>query len=264
MSIISGAAASALQVAQETMRVLANNISNVKTTGFKSLDPATADLFYQTLVKAGGQENAGAPSRPVNVQIGAGSQVVGTTRNLAQGEFHSTNNPLDFAILGSGYFQVTLPDGTQGYTRSGKFERNKDTGALTTITGEPIEADGTIPTDVIFDEKHIKMLSNGVITLYDKAYNPIGTVQLKLYNFPNEHGLEAIGNNILISTDGSGDAFEVTDLNNKFKQGALEDSNVKLAEELIKIMETSSLNSAASRLMKAEDDMWDSILKIKS
>jgi len=245
---------SALQAAEATMKAYANNIANAKTTGFKASDVHTNDLFYAQLAKAGTLENVNNARKPVGVQVGSGTRVSATARNLAQGEIKHTNNPLDIALTGPGYFAITMPNFRNGraYTRDGSFKISADR-TITTSSGALLDDNITIPDGI--DTDKISIDRNGVlsVTYPDNTVEEIATIQL--YNFPNEQGLEARGNNLLSETDGSGEAVPIDNQNEKFLQNALEKSNVSSIVALTEMIEVQRQHEMASRAMRIADDM---------
>lgn len=257
------AAISGAKVAQTWIDTSAQNIANLKTVGYKKVEVQASDLFYINLKKAGILENSEASKRPVGLQVGMGAKVIGTYRNLAQGPLNQTSQPLDVAITGSGYFAVTLPGGRVGYTRAGSFKRDPDTGNIVTIDGKSLDNNITIPVNI--QTQTITISRDGLITAPDPA-NPANIIQigqLELFTFPNEHGLEAVGDNILIETAASGEATQVDDLNDKFQQGWLEDSNVTAVEELTKLIEAQRAYELNSRVMRVVDEVHADLNKIK-
>lgn len=265
MSVISGAAMSALQVSQDRIKVIANNIANAQTTGFKSSEVSSTDLFYNTLKKAGTENRSGSGRRPIGVQIGSGAQIDGTYRLLTQGELKMTNQPLDIAIIGAGYFAIALPNGKMGYTRDGSFKLDPATRRVVTMRGEPLDGDITIPETVTnVDTDHITVNDSGLLTAYDDQNNQVLSVQLTLWTFPNENGLEAGGNNMLLETDGSGEAVQVVDVTGKFKHAALEMSNVQYVTQLTDMLDAQRAYELGSRVIKTQDEMAKELNSIKS
>lgn len=257
------AAVSAAKAEQTRIDIISGNIANLNTVGYKKLDIQTSDLFYMNLKKAGILENSEASKRPVGIQVGLGTKIMGTYRNLAQGPLKQTSQPLDVAITGSGYFAISLPGGKTGYTRAGSFKRDATTGSLVTIDGKPLLDGITIPNNI--QTQTITISRDGAITAPDPQ-NPstnIAIGQLKLYTFANEHGLEAGGDNILINTEASGDAIEVDSLTDRFQQGWLEGSNVTAVEELTELITAQRGFETASRVMKVVDEISKDTNNIK-
>jgi len=257
------AAISGAKVAQTWIDTRAQNIANLKTIGYKKIEVQASDLFYMDLKKAGILESSEASKRPVGVQVGMGAKVIGTYRNLAQGPLTQSSQPLDIAITGPGYFAVTLPGNRVGYTRAGAFKRDPDTGNIVTIDGKPLDNNIAIPANI--QTQSINISRDGLVTAPDPA-NPANLIQigqLELFTFPNEHGLEAIGDNILIATTASGEGVAIDDLTDKFQQGWLEDSNATAVEELTQLIEAQRAYELNSRVIRVVDEVHADLNKIK-
>lgn len=242
------------QVSQEKINIIANNIANIGTTGFKKLNIETADLFYQTLKRAGTIDNPESSKRPVGVQVGYGSKIIGTNRNLAQGSLRQTNQPLDVAITVPGYLAVTLPNGRIGYTRSGFLKKDADTGLITTSEGYNLTNNITIPDNIQIQD--ITISADGLITA-PNPQNPIENVEigkLQLFNFPNERGLTSVGNNLLEESLSSGEPFEVENTNS-FQQKYLEGSNVEAVEELTELISAQREYELNTRVIRVVDEI---------
>lgn len=249
------AAVSGTKVAQFRIDTIASNVANLSTTAYKRMEVQSSDLFYMNLKKAGILESSEASKRPVGVQVGGGAKIVGTYRNLAQGPLTQTSHPLDVAVLGAGYFAVALPNGQIGYTRAGTFKRDPDTGDIITMDGKPFQDNISIPATIL--NQDVNIAQDGSITAKDPN-NPANLVtigQLTLYTFPNEEGLQAIGDNTFIATVGSGDAVVVTDNTGKFQQGWLEQSNVTAVEELTELITAQRAYELNSRVIRVVDEV---------
>ena len=257
------AAISGSKVAQARIDTIANNIANLSTNGYKKTDIQASDLFYMNLKKAGVLENAEASRRPVGVQIGMGAKVVGTYRNLAQGPAKQTNQQLDVMIKGYGYFAIALPNNRTGYTRAGSFKRDGNTGDITTIDGKNF--DTNINIDPTIDLQKINISSDGAITTTDPTNNAttIQIDQLVIYSFPNDHGLEAIGDNLLIATPASGDAIQIDDTSDMFEQGWLEQSNVTAVEELTELITAQRAYELNNRVIRVVDEVSKDVNALK-
>ena len=251
---------SALQVArtgldaQNTkMRVIANNLANVNTVGFKRDRADFETLAYQNIV------TPGAPSDAQNrfasgMQLGTGVRLSGIGKIATQGTLQNTDNALDMAIEGQGMFQVELPDGTTGYTRAGNFKLTAD-GNLVTPDGLPIIPNIQVPQGAT----SITIANNGTVsaTLAGQA-EPSELGQIELANFTNPAGLLSIGNNILTETAASGPpqvAQAGQDGLGTLRQGALEQSNVNIVEELVNMIETQRAYEVNSKMISATDEM---------
>ena len=261
-SIAMSAAVTGAQAQQLRIDTISNNVANVNTDGYKRMEASFSDLFYINLKRAGILENAEAAPRPTGVQIGMGTRVIGTYRVVEQGPLHQTFHPLDIALKGPGYFGITLPNGRIGYTRAGSFKLDSDRN-IVTQDGNSLTTAISIPANVPLE--NIQIAEDGQITAQDPA-NPAQNIeigQLEIFTFPNESGLEAIGNNLLVETVGSGEAVAVEDLNGRFKQTFLEGSNVKAVEELTKLIEAQRAYELNTRVISTEDKILEATNNIK-
>ncbi len=261
-SIAMSAAVTGAQAQQLRIDTIANNVANVNTDGYKRMEASFSDLFYINLKRAGILENAEAAPRPTGVQIGMGTRVIGTYRVVEQGPLHQTFHPLDIALKGPGYFAVILPNNRIGYTRAGSFKLDSDRN-IVTQDGNSLTTAISIPANVALED--VQIAEDGQITVQDPA-NPAQNIeigQLEIFTFPNESGLEAIGNNLLIETVGSGEAVAVEDLNGRFKQTFLEGSNVKAVEELTKLIEAQRAYELNTRVISTEDKILEATNNIK-
>jgi len=255
MSIIAlNAAVTGAQATQTQIDTIANNIANVKTTGFKKSYIETSDLFYTTLKKAGVQETSDTLNRPVGVQVGMGTKVLGTHRNLTQGALTQTSQPLDVALTGAGYFAISLPGGKTGYTRNGTFSVDASSGNIVTSEGYTLSDNISIPAEIPLST--ITISNSGLITASDaNSTTPIQLGQLNVYGFPNEDGLEQGGDNMLLPTSASGDAYQVANVTSYFKQGWLEESNVSAVEELTNLITAQRSYELNSRVIRVADEI---------
>ncbi|MBY0533491.1 MAG: flagellar basal-body rod protein FlgG [Rickettsiaceae bacterium] len=261
-SIAMSAAVTGAQAQQLRIDTISNNVANVNTDGYKRMEASFSDLFYINLKRAGILENAEAAPRPTGVQIGMGTRVIGTYRVVEQGPLHQTFHPLDIALKGPGYFGVTLPNNRIGYTRAGSFKLDSDRN-IVTQDGNSLTTAISIPANVALED--VQIAENGQITVQDPA-NPAQNIEigkLEIFTFPNESGLEAIGNNLLVETVGSGEAVAVDDLNGRFKQTFLEGSNVKAVEELTKLIEAQRAYELNTRVISTEDKILEATNNIK-
>lgn len=240
--------------AQNTkMRVIANNLANVNTTGFKRDRANFETLAYQQQIAAGAQSDA-QNQYATGLTIGTGVKVSGTSRIDTQGTAQTTENALDLMIEGGGYFQVQLPDGTNAYTRAGNFNLTAE-GQVVTPEGLPLIPNIQVPEGVT----GITIGSNGTVsaTLQGQAEaSEIG--QIELANFVNPAGLKSLGNNLLAETAASGAPVvgaAGTEGRGLLRQGALEGSNVNIVEELVDMIETQRAYEVNSKMIQATDEM---------
>ena len=242
-----------LDAQQTRMSVIANNLANVNTTGFKRDRAMFQDLLYQNFRAPGGQ-NTVANASPTGLMLGTGTQVVATGKIYAQGNMINTTNALDVAINGDGFFQVLQPDGTTAYTRDGTFQLSA-TGQLVTAQGSPVQPPVTIPPTA----KNVTIGTDGVISatlVGQTASTPIGNIQLA--RFPNPAGLESMGQNLARATAASGAVQTLAPGANgagTLMQGALEASNVNVVEEMVNMIETQRHYEINSKAINASDEM---------
>jgi flagellar basal-body rod protein FlgG len=240
-------------VAQETkLDTIANNLANANTVGYKRQEAEFEDLVYQSL-RAPALGQGGAVS-PASVEIGSGSRVVSTPRLVSQGAVEQTNNPLDVAIEGSGYFPVLRADGGVAYTRAGALKLDA-TGRLVTSEGFSLEPPITVPPDAT----SVSIGRDGVVAALQPgqaAPTPIGTIQLA--SFANPAGLRSLGHNLFEASDASGQA-EVGSPGaagrGSLLQGALESSNVEVVNEMIGLIRTQRAYEINSKVISAADEM---------
>ncbi|MCX2957612.1 MAG: flagellar basal-body rod protein FlgG, partial [Serratia symbiotica] len=225
-----------LDAQQTNMDVIANNLANVSTNGFKRQRAVFEDLLYQTLRQPGAQSSE-QTTLPSGLQIGTGVRPVATERLHSQGNLSQTNNSKDIAIKGQGFFQVMLPDGSQAYTRDGSFQIDQN-GQLVTASGFPVQPAITIPANAL----SITVGRDGTVSVTQQGQTAAQQVgQLTLTSFVNDSGLESVGENLYRETESSGAPNESTPgLNGAglLYQGYVETSNVNVAEELVNMIQT--------------------------
>ncbi len=242
-----------LDAQQQRMTVVSNNLANVNTTGFKRTRAVFEDLIYQNVRQPGAQSSADS-ILPSGLLLGTGVRVVATEKAFAQGSTLQTENQLDVAIQGRGFFQVLLPDGTQGYSRDGSFQMNQQ-GELVTASGYRVQPAITIPQGA----QNVTIGSDGVISaqLAGQAA-PIQVGNLQLADFTNPTGLQPRGENLYLETTSSGAPQSgVAGLNGlgTLQQGALEGSNVNVVEELVNMIETQRAYEMNSKAISTNDQM---------
>ncbi len=242
-----------LDAQQTNMSVIANNLANVNTTGFKRDRPVFNDLIYQNLRQVGAQssENTELPS---GLMLGTGVKVVATQKEHSQGNIVQTGNSLDVAVQGKGYFQVLHPDGNIVYTRDGTFSLTAD-GVLVTPNGYELQPSMTVPTD----STSLTIGSDGVVSVLQAGSSaPTQIGQIELAYFVNPQGLEPIGDNLYRETNASGGvntAIPGTDSTGTLIQGAQESSNVNVVEELVNMIETQRAYEMNSKAISTTDEM---------
>ena len=242
-----------LDAQSSRMRVIANNLANVNTTGFKR-DRATFEtLAYQTMTAPGAP--ASAENRyATGLSLGSGVQMTGTARVNSQGALATTDNPLDLAIEGDGFFQVTMPDGTIGYTRSGNFNLSSE-GVIVTADGLPLQPQIQVPEGVT----SLTIGSDGTVSAKLAGENEITELgKIETARFVNSAGLQALGNNLYAETAASGQpqvGAAGIEGRGALRQGALEGSNVNVVEELVDMIETQRAYEVNSKMISATDEM---------
>ena len=237
---------------QMMVDTIANNLANVNTTGFKRSQINFQDLLYVTMEEPGTEIASGINS-PSGLEIGSGVRAASTIKVFTPGELQNTGNPLDIAITGDGFLQVTMPNGELRYTRDGSLMTNAN-GQLVTTGGYYIEPAISIPTDVI----SVSIEKDGGVNIVDAsgAQSVVGTIQLA--RFPNNSGLSSEGDNLLMETAASGTPTTGTPGENGFgtiQSGFLEKSNVQMVNELVNLITAQRAYEINSRAIRAGDDM---------
>lgn len=242
-----------LDAQQTQLDVVANNLANVGTTGFKRSRAVFEDLMYQNLRQSGGQ-TSDQTRMPSGLQLGTGVRVVATERIHAQGNPTKTDNPKDVAINGGGFFQVLMPDGTAAYTRDGSFQADLN-GQLVTASGYPVQPAITLPANTtgmtIGRDGTVSVVQAG-----NTASVQIGQIQLA--TFLNPAGLQSNGENLYVETDASGGANQTAPGQNGagvVTQGYVESSNVNVVEELVNMIQTQRAYEINSKVIKTSDEM---------
>lgn len=242
-----------LNAQQNKMQIIANNLANVNTTGFKRDRANFESLLYQT-IRSGGAQTADGNMLTSASTVGTGVTMVNTQKLYSQGSLISTDNSLDLAIDGSGFFQVLMPDGRMGYTRNGTFSRNGE-GTLTTSSGYVVQPEVGIPDNV----SEINVSADGIVSVkLAGETQPQEVGQLTLANFANPRGLQAVGETFAVETPASGAPIEGAPLNGgfgKLVQGYLEGSNVNVVQQLVDMIETQRAYEVSSKSISSVDEM---------
>lgn len=254
-------AASGMYAQQLNVDLIAHNLANVNTVGFKKSRPEFQDLMYQTL-KSSVNTNDPNIQESIELQVGTGVVPVATLKNFAQGDIQTTNNPLDVAIQGEGFFQVRRPDGTLAYTRDGTFKVSSE-GMLVTSQGYIIEPGIALPADI----SSITIARDGTVEVQIVGQTESTKIgQIELAKFVNPAGLRAIGNNLLVETPASGKPLIGTPANEGFGeivQGAIESSNVDVVEEMVSMIVAQRAYEINSKTIKTVDDMFSMANNLK-
>ncbi|GAB5453025.1 MAG: flagellar basal-body rod protein FlgG [Halioglobus sp.] len=242
-----------LDAQQTKMSNIANNLANAGTTGFKSSRAIFADLLYQNVRQVGAQSSQDT-ILPSGLMVGTGVRTVATERLFTQGNLQKTDNNLDMAIQGRGFFQILMPDGSQAYTRDGTLQLS-DQGELVTASGFSLQPSITIPENAT----SVTIGGDGTISVRlpgSTGVNQIGTVQLA--DFVNPAGLQPIGNNLFLESSASGSPQAGNPGLNGLGvilQGHVESSNVNVVEELVNMIETQRAYEMNSRAISTTDQM---------
>lgn len=246
-------AASGMEAQQLNIDNIAHNLANVNTTGFKLRRAHFQDLLYQNL-RLPGAANTATTDIPVGLQVGLGTKPVATEIILTQGDFSATQNPLDMVIEGQGFFQVRLVDGRIAYTRNGSFHLDRD-GNLVTADGDFMDPQITIPEDQV----GVTIGSDGTVSVLQAGQTqPQQVGKIEIANFQNAAGLQAIGKNLYIETQASGDPIIGTPGENglgTLLSGFVEQSNVSVVEEMVNMIVSQRAYEASSKVIRTADEM---------
>lgn len=247
---------------QLNVEVISNNIANMSTTGFKRQRPEFQDLLYQNLERVGSASTDAGTIVPSGVQIGAGVQLAAVYRIHEQGNMTVTDNPLDLAVSGKGFFQVELPSGEIAYTRSGEFQLSPE-GVVVTPDGYPVVGPDAVPEDAV---DVVVNASGEVFVTIDGQIEPQAAGQFELASFVNEAGLEATGDNLFTQTPASGDAIvgvAGTPGYGTIKQGMLETSNVNIVSEITSLISAQRAYEMNSKVISTTDEMMRSVTNMR-
>ncbi|MHB1332863.1 MAG: flagellar basal-body rod protein FlgG [Sulfuriferula sp.] len=249
-----------LDAQQTQMDVIANNLANVSTSGFKRSRAVFEDLLYQTMRQPGAQSSQ-QTQLPSGLQLGTGVRPVATERIFTQGNLQQTGNDKDVAIQGSGFFQVLQPDGTTAYTRDGSFQSDSQ-GQLVTSSGYVIQPAITIPANA----QSITIGRDGTVSVTQPGTPaPVQVGSLQLATFINPAGLESKGENLYVETAASGTANTNTPGSNGagvLNQGYVETSNVNVAEELVNMIQTQRAYEINSKAITTSDQMLQKLTQL--
>jgi flagellar basal-body rod protein FlgG len=242
-----------LDAQQTRLNVISNNLANVNTTGFKRDRANFEDLLYQNIRQAGGQTSL-TTQAPTGLMQGTGTRVVATEKIHAQGNMINTQNALDIAINGEGFFQITQPDGTTAYSRDGTFKLS-NTGQLVTSMGQPLAPAIVIPGNA----SSITIGEDGTVSVELFAGGGAQQLgQIQTARFVNPAGLQPLGGNLYKETVASGAPQLLnpgTQAAGTLRQGMLEASNVNVVEEMVNMIETQRAYEINSKAISAADGM---------
>ena len=255
-------AATGMLAQQTNVEVISNNIANMNTTAYTRRRPEFADLLYQNLRRVGSQSSDTGTIVPTGVQLGLGVKTTAVYRITEQGSVQSTDNTLDMAIQGKGYFQIKLPSGETAYTRDGAFQLSPE-GDIVTHEGYQVQPQITIPKDAV----SVTVDATGqVIVKQDGQTQSQVKGQLKLATFANDAGLEARGGNLFMETPASGQPNTQPPGQPGFGtvlQGYLETSNVNVVAEVTNLIGAQRAYEMNSKVIQASDEMLSTINQMK-
>jgi len=249
-----------LDAQQTQMDVVANNLANVSTNGFKRSRAVFEDLLYQNIRQPGAQSSQNTQI-PSGLQIGTGVRPVAAERIHTQGNLAQTGNKLDVAIQGSGFFPVLMPDGTTGYTRDGSFQTDAQ-GQMVTSSGFVVQPAITIPANAA----SVTIGQDGVVSVTQPGSTaPVQVGTMQLASFINPSGLQSMGQNLYVETASSGAPVVAAPGANgagTLGQGFVETSNVNVVEELVNMIQTQRAYEINSKAITTSDQMLQKLAQI--
>ena len=253
MNLALWAAKTGLDAQNTQMAVIANNLANSNTTGYKASRAAFQDLMYQNVQQVGAQSTQNT-QYSTGLSLGTGVRIAQTEKNYSQGSVLQTGGTLDLSVVGEGFFQITMPDGTLAYTRDGSFSMDMS-GNVVNASGYPISPAITIPITA----QSVTVGNDGTVTITTAGTAKTTTLgQIQLANFINVEGLQPSGNNLLIESAASGSPQVGTAGTNGLgtvSQGALETSNVNTVTELVNMIECQRAYEMNSKAISTTDQM---------
>jgi flagellar basal-body rod protein FlgG len=247
---------------QQNVEVISNNIANMNTTAFMRRRTEFHDLIYQNLRRVGSTSSDAGTIVPSGVQLGLGVKLAAVYRIHEQGNLTSTDNTFDLAIQGKGFFQVQLPDGSTAYSRDGSFQLSP-TGQIVTHDGNPLIPNITVNTNAI----DVTINNTGaVLVKLQGQVAPATAGTITLANFPNDAGLEAVGNNLYLETPASGTptvANPGAEGYGTLLQGFLETSNVNAVAEVSELISAQRAYEMNSKVIKTSDEMMGTLNQMR-
>lgn len=255
-------AATGMLAQQQNVEVISNNIANMNTTAFMKRRTEFQDLIYQNLRRVGSTASDSGTIVPSGVQLGLGVKLAAVYRIHEQGNLSSTDNTFDLAIQGNGYFQIDLPNGDTAYTRDGSFQLSPD-GQIVTHDGNPVQPNINIPTNAV----DVTVNPTGeVLVKLEGQVTPTNAGQIQLALFPNDAGLEAVGDNLYLETPASGAATTSTpgaEGYGTLLQGFLETSNVNAVSEVSELISAQRAYEMNSKVIQTSDEMMGTLNQLR-
>ena len=254
-------AATGMQAQQLNVDTISQNLANISTTGYKRQHAEFQDLLYQNLRRVGTNSADVGTIIPTGIQVGLGVKPGAIYRTFQQGNVQNTENPLDMAIQGRGFFQIELPDGTIAYTRSGAFQLSPN-GEIVTIDGYQVSPNIAVPTNAT----EISVNANGeVFASIPGQTAPQNLGQLDMVTFVNDNGLVAIGDNLFLQSEASGDptvGIAGQEGVGTILQGFLENSNVNPVTEITRLIVAQRAYEMNSKVISTSDTMLQALTRL--
>ena len=254
-------AATGLKAQQSNIDNVANDLANVNTTGYKKARTEFSELMYETIKRPGDALGEGSQT-PVGIQEGMGVRVGTNHKIFSQGSLKMTNQPFDLAIEGEGFFPINLPTGEVGYTRAGAFKKNAQ-GEVVTQDGYPLIPQVTVPANA----QRFMVMPNGQASVMLPGQDaPVVLGQVQLVNFVNNQGLESLGRGIYKPTPASGapnQGIPGEDGLGEILSGALEASNVDVADSMVNMIQTQRAYEMQTKVMNTADKMMEATVNLK-
>jgi len=246
-------AATGMAAQTTNVDVIANNLANVNTTGFKRGRANFQDLMYQQIKSPGAEASAAGTQLPSGIQVGLGVKTASIEYVFSEGSFQQTSNPLDMAIQGRGFFQIQLPNGETGYTRSGTFSRDAQ-GQLVSTNGDVVQPTITLPIDTL----NINVGQDGTVSVEQPGGVSTVVGQIQTVDFSNPAGLVHLGSSIFQASNASGQPLTGNPGENGFGglgQGMVEMSNVNMVDEMVNLIAAQRAYEMNSKSVQAADEM---------
>lgn len=257
-------AATGMKSQQFNIDTISNNLANVNTASYKVQRAEFKDLFYVNLKRSNITEDGG---RPVNLEVGHGVMPVATKRDFRPGSFLETQGIFDFAIDGTGFFEIELPNGDRRYTRDGSFKLSVDGDEATLVTSDGYYVLSEDEDEIIIDAemRDISVDEFGYIYARDEDDELVELGRIMIVDFLNPEGLQSEGRNLYRETNASGEAIvlEAEEMNSKIVQGYLEQSNVQVVDEMVKMITAQRAYEINSKTITTSDEMMQMANNLK-